>query len=94
MVNMGARPLPARAYALLCLISLHPAASAQSLGAGTLKGTVYASERIEIHPRARVTADLHAPVLKIEEGAFFQGSCSMTAESAPKLVDMSVPARK
>ena len=55
---------------------------------GTLKGTVHASERIEIHPRARVTADLHSPVLKIEEGAFFQGSCSMTPESAPKLVEM------
>jgi len=58
---------------------------------GTLKGSVYASERIEIHPRARVTADLHAPVLKIEEGAFFQGSCSMAQESAPKLVEIPVP---
>ena len=61
---------------------------------GTLKGTVYANERIEIHPRARVTADLHSPVLKIEEGAFFQGSCSMAPDSAPKLVEMPAPARK
>ena len=55
---------------------------------GTLKGSVRASERIEIHPRARVTADLHAPVLVIEEGAFFQGSCDMTAESASRLIEM------
>jgi len=55
---------------------------------GTLKGVVHASERIEIHPRARVTANLHAPVLSIEEGAFFQGSCDMTAEPTRKLVEM------
>lgn len=55
---------------------------------GTLKGVVHASERIEIHPRARVTANLHAPVLCIEEGAFFQGSCEMTAEPTRKLVEM------
>ncbi len=60
---------------------------------GALKGTARASERIEIHPRARVTADLQTPVLRIEEGAFFQGSCDMTSEPAPKVVEMPV-ARK
>ena len=54
---------------------------------GTLKGTIHATERIEIHPRARVTADLHAPVLKIEEGAYFQGTCDMGG-ATPKLVEM------
>ncbi len=61
---------------------------------GSLKGIVNASERIEIHPRARVTAELHTPALLIEEGAFFQGSCDMTPDSAPKLVEMPTsPAR-
>ena len=55
---------------------------------GSLKGTVRASERIEIHPRARVTADLQTPVLRIEEGAFFQGSCDMSADAAPRVVEM------
>jgi cytoskeletal protein CcmA (bactofilin family) len=55
---------------------------------GTLKGTVRASERIEIHPRARVTADLQTPVLLIEEGAFFQGSCDMSSDSSPRVVEM------
>ena len=55
---------------------------------GSLKGTVRASERIEIHPRARVTADLQTPVLRIEEGAFFQGSCDMSADAAPRIVEM------
>jgi cytoskeletal protein CcmA (bactofilin family) len=57
---------------------------------GTLTGSVHASERIEIHPRARVTAELHAPVLKIEEGAFFQGTCDMSGEGTPKLVEMPI----
>ena len=61
---------------------------------GSLKGTVRASERIEIHPRARVTADLHAPVLRIEEGAFFQGSCDMDSEASPKLLEMPAPATR
>jgi cytoskeletal protein CcmA (bactofilin family) len=56
---------------------------------GSLKGTVHASERIEIHPRARVTADLHAPVLKIEEGAYFQGSCDMSGDGSPKVVELT-----
>ena len=55
---------------------------------GSLKGTVRASERIEIHPRARVMADLQTPVLRIEEGAFFQGSCDMSSEAAPRVVEM------
>ena len=55
---------------------------------GSLKGSVRASERIEIHPRARVTAELHTPSLRIEEGAFFQGSCDMTTEAVPRLVEM------
>ena len=58
---------------------------------GTLKGTVHASERIEIHPRARVTAELHAPVLRIEEGAYFQGSCDMNGTAAPRLVELPTP---
>jgi len=55
---------------------------------GSLKGSVRAAERIELHPSARVTADLQTPVLRIEEGAFFQGSCDMTREPESKLFEM------
>jgi cytoskeletal protein CcmA (bactofilin family) len=61
---------------------------------GTLKGSVHASERIEIHPRGRVTAQLHTPVLRVEEGAFFQGSCSMDSDGAPKLVELPASASR
>jgi cytoskeletal protein CcmA (bactofilin family) len=59
-----------------------------------LKGSVHAKERIELHPRARVTADLKTPVLRIEEGAYFQGSCDMAAEPASRLVGMPAPLQR
>jgi cytoskeletal protein CcmA (bactofilin family) len=40
---------------------------------GTLRGSVVAREKIEIHPHGKVYAKLESPVLKIEEGATFQG---------------------
>jgi cytoskeletal protein CcmA (bactofilin family) len=44
---------------------------------GTVKGKITAKNRIEIHPHGKVFADLHSPILKIEEGALFQGACLM-----------------
>ncbi len=61
---------------------------------GMLRGSAYASERIEILPKARVFADLQTPVLKIEEGACFQGSCKMGEEPREKVVDMSPGLRR
>ena len=62
---------------------------------GTLRGSVRASERIELLAHSRVYADLSAPVLKIEEGAFFQGSCKMKdAASASNLIELPGPQRK
>ncbi len=55
---------------------------------GTLKGSVRAAERIELLPRARVEADLWTPVLKVEEGAYFQGSCQMEDKSSSNLVEL------
>ncbi|MEP6800396.1 MAG: polymer-forming cytoskeletal protein [Acidobacteriota bacterium] len=52
---------------------------------GKLSGSVRASERIELLARSRVSASLSAPLLKIEEGAFFQGTCQMS-EGAPAVV--------
>jgi cytoskeletal protein CcmA (bactofilin family) len=54
---------------------------------GKLEGQVQATERIELHARSRVLASLAAPILKIEEGAFFQGSCQMS-EAGPKVIEL------
>jgi len=61
---------------------------------GSLKGTVRATERVELHSRARVEADITTPVLKIEEGARFDGSCRMAEGSASNVVDLASTPRK
>ncbi|HTO86939.1 MAG TPA: polymer-forming cytoskeletal protein [Thermoanaerobaculia bacterium] len=60
---------------------------------GKLKGTVRAKERVELHARARVEADLTTPILKIEEGALFEGSCRMGEEARSNVVDLSTTTR-
>jgi cytoskeletal protein CcmA (bactofilin family) len=59
---------------------------------GSLKGNAIATERIELHPKARVLADLTTPNLAIQEGAFFQGSCKMGQEAPSNVVGMPTPA--
>ena len=61
---------------------------------GTLRGSVRASERIELLAHSRVYADLSAPVLKVEEGAFLQGSCKMKEELSSNLIELPGPQRK
>jgi cytoskeletal protein CcmA (bactofilin family) len=58
---------------------------------GMLRGSVRASERIELLPGARVYADLSAPVLRVEEGAFLQGTCQMKEASGSNLVELALP---
>ncbi len=45
---------------------------------GTVRGNIVAREKIEIHPHGRVFARLQAPILKIEEGAHFEGEVAST----------------
>ncbi len=44
---------------------------------GEIKGTVCATERIELPPQARVYGDLNAPVIQIDAGAIFEGKCTI-----------------
>ncbi|MCB1008934.1 MAG: polymer-forming cytoskeletal protein [Acidobacteria bacterium] len=45
--------------------------------AGTVRGRIEARRRLEIAAGARVYAELVAPTLVIESGAFFEGKCAM-----------------
>jgi cytoskeletal protein CcmA (bactofilin family) len=47
---------------------------------GKVNGDIVASQRIEIHSTARVQGNISAPVLLIQEGAFFEGHCGMQPE--------------
>lgn len=48
---------------------------------GTVRGTVRAARRVQISSTGKVFADLHTPSLVVEDGAIFEGSCSMTRDS-------------
>jgi cytoskeletal protein CcmA (bactofilin family) len=52
--------------------------------AGRFDGTIRASKRVEIQPKAIVTGDIHAPCIIIDPGAVFEGQCHMpgSAEDA------------
>ena len=45
--------------------------------AGTVKGTVEAGRQVQIAPGGKVYADLSTPSLVIEDGAVFEGHCTM-----------------
>src|SRR5208282_4096556 len=48
--------------------------------AGKVNGDTVATQRIEIRPSAKVNGNITAPVLSIQEGAHFEGHCSMQPE--------------
>ena len=48
--------------------------------AGEVVGDVVAARSLEILPGGRVTGDIRAPKLKIDDGAFYEGSCSMGSD--------------
>lgn len=62
---------------------------------GTVRGSVRASKRIQIAPSGKVYAEIDTPALVIEDGAFFEGHCSMSREglraTGPQRVQAKVP---
>src|SRR5688572_7952410 len=44
---------------------------------GTVVGKIVATQRVEIHRNGKVYSDIDTPALVIEEGAIFQGNCTM-----------------
>lgn len=58
---------------------------------GTVRGTIQASRRVQITPNGKVFAEIDTPALIIEDGATFEGRCTMKREdlrgvAGPKLV--------
>ena len=47
---------------------------------GTVRGTIRAGRKVQISARGKVLADLDTPSLVIEDGAFFEGRCTMVRE--------------
>jgi len=49
---------------------------------GTARGEIHAQRRVHLASSGRVFADLATPTLVIEEGALFEGRCSMSREGS------------
>ena len=47
---------------------------------GEVRGSVHASDRIELHPPARVYGNLTAPVVLMDAGVIFDGKCTTAPE--------------
>ena len=61
------------------IITAHIRAASVSV-AGKVSGDIVATQRIEIRPSAKVSGNITAPVLAVQEGAHFEGHCSMQLE--------------
>jgi cytoskeletal protein CcmA (bactofilin family) len=51
---------------------------------GEVRGTIRAGEQVTLHATAKVWADILAPALVMEDGAFLEGSVSMDAQGVKK----------
>jgi cytoskeletal protein CcmA (bactofilin family) len=51
--------------------------------AGKVKGTIHASEKIEIKANGIVLGDIHTASLVIETGGYFDGQCHMPVPDLP-----------
>lgn len=50
--------------------------------AGKLDGQIFCSGKVEIRPSGRVTGEIHAATLVMQEGAFFEGHLKMSGAAA------------
>jgi len=49
--------------------------------AGKVSGDITATKRIEIRPSAKVMGNLVTPILVVQEGAIFEGHCTMAVDA-------------
>ncbi len=54
---------------------------ARCLVGGTVRGTISATERVVLHAGAKVWADVVAPTIVMEDGAFFEGKITMSGST-------------
>lgn len=52
--------------------------------AGEVKGNIVSSERLELSATAKVTGDIKAPILIVNEGAVLKGNCQVPFEAEKK----------
>ena len=58
---------------------------------GTVRGKIQATGRIEIHRSGRVFCDIETAALIIEEGAVFEGNCTMASKASGQGASSNAP---
>lgn len=51
---------------------------------GKVEGEIYSSGKVEIKSKGQVFGNIVTPTLIMEEGAFFEGNCSMHVDGSPE----------
>ncbi|MGZ7079644.1 MAG: bactofilin family protein, partial [Thermoanaerobaculia bacterium] len=59
---------------------------------GTVIGKIIADQRVEIHRNGKVFSDIDTPALVIEEGAIFQGNCTMGEKRGGSVTNIAAKA--
>ena len=59
---------------------------------GTVIGKIIATQRVEIHRNGKVYSDVDTPALIIEEGAIFQGNCTMGERKSASVTNIAAKA--
>jgi cytoskeletal protein CcmA (bactofilin family) len=59
---------------------------------GTVRGDILASKKVEILSTGKLFGNISSPVLSIEEGVVFEGSCTMGREAAERSSQKGQPA--
>jgi cytoskeletal protein CcmA (bactofilin family) len=58
---------------------------------GEIRGSLFASERIEVRPPGKVFGNIQSPIVVMEEGVVFDGQCHMVEPSEPEGENEAVP---
>ena len=57
---------------------------------GEIRGNIMADDRIEVHAPGKVFGNIQAPIIVIEEGVIYEGSCSMKETGEPEIKKLAI----
>lgn len=63
----------------------------QAVIGGTVLGNIEADDKIELQAGSRLEGDIKTKRLVIDEGVFFEGSCSMSPDGKPSKPKIGMP---
>ena len=55
---------------------------------GLMRGTIIATNKVEMHPSSRIVGNVQTPAIKIDLGAVLDGNCNMTGRESKKIINL------